>query len=359
MLASMVSARAPVNEFGSPSWRLVGGWARLSLLCLGLAAASCTTREDSGPKAKPAAPESPESPEPQPAPTPEATMDTKTISGLDELARSCAGAELRDRLTALSPAQLTALAKLPESEAPSLRLLAIWERARSFSSEGNLTEASVTPLVAAIEAELGVAPPSWWVEQLRAAKLRPDADDGPPYYDVGLTTSGDRRGDWEPGPGGTRVRAGSGSVLSASGGQLGYDLSMGRVELGPLPEAHTMIEHARALAGTTIYYATFSQGSGGFRFPLRAVAADSSLRWEAEVCGPDRKILGGHGHLTVEILVLEQGAATEGGGPKMGHGKISGVAVYTAESHGIALEVFDPETGARTLAWSSDFWFSR
>jgi hypothetical protein len=105
-----------------------------------------------------------------------------------------------------------------------------------------------------------------------------------------------------------------------------------------------MIEHARARAGTTIYYASFSQGSGGFRFPLRAVGPDGTLAWTAEVCGPDRRILAGHGHLTVEIVVLDSGA---------------GIAVFTAESHGVALDVFDPQTGKRTLAWSSDFWFAR
>src|SRR5690606_25225933 len=138
-------------------------------------------------------------------------------------------------------------------------------------------------------------------------------------------------------------------------------LSMGRVELGPLPtEPDATLEISRARAGSTLYYASFSRGSGGFRFPLRAIDGNGRERWQAEVCGPDRKILGGLGYLTVEIVVLEPppdpGVAPGSKQPSSG---ATGIAVFTAESHGVALDVFDPQTGARTLAWSSDFWFAR
>lgn len=33
--------------------------------------------------------------------------------------------------------------------------------------------------------------------------------------------------------------------------------------------------------------------------------------------------------------------------------------VFTAESHGVALDVFEIDSGDRSLAWSSDFWFWR
>lgn len=259
---------------------------------------------------------------------------------LDELARACEGARLREPFAALSPAELDSLAT---AEPTSLRLLAIWERDRSFARDGALAPASADRLTSALAAALGQAPPQWWVDQLASAKRRDGIE--PPYYDVALTEHGDRRGAWQPGPGGTRVRSVGAMLLSETAGQLSYDLSMGRVVLGPLPSAPgTMIEHARAQAATTIYYASFSQGSGGFRFALRAIESDASVAWTAEVCGPDRQILGGLGHLTAEIVVLESGA---------------GIAVFTAESHGVALDVFDPQTGTRTLAWSSDFWFNR
>lgn len=38
-------------------------------------------------------------------------------------------------------------------------------------------------------------------------------------------------------------------------------------------------------------------------------------------------------------------------------GKID--AKFTAESHGVALDVFDVEAGTRTISWSSDFRFAR
>jgi hypothetical protein len=269
-------------------------------------------------------------------------VERDELAELDELARGCDGARLREHLGARSQAQL---GQLVTAEPASIRLLAIWEHDRSFAEDGALSRSSIDRLSVALEASLGQAPPTWWIDQLASAKSRADDESGPPSYDVGLGEHADRRGAWQPGPGSTRVRSDAALLLSENAGQLGYDLSIGRVVLGPLPsEPVTMLEHARAQAGTTIYYASFSQASGGFRFPLRAIGSDGRLLWTAEVCGPNRQILGGLGHLTVEIVVLGSG---------------TGVAVFTAESHGVALDVFDPQTGTRTLAWSSDFWFAR
>ncbi|MFV8754195.1 hypothetical protein ACNOYE_26930 [Nannocystaceae bacterium ST9] len=279
---------------------------------------------------------------PAPAPIdPEPPGESMTDISLDSLARACDGARLRERIAERPAAELEAFVA---GESASVRLLAIWERDRSFAADGSLVPTSVDPLARELEVAIGQPPPRWWLDQLAAAKLRPGEASGPPYYDVGLTAKGDRRGEWQAGPGTTRVRSVGALLLSETAGQLSYDLSMGRVVLGPLPsEPGTMIEHARARAGTTIYYASFSPGSGGFRFPLHAVDSNGSVTWTAEVCGPDRQALDGLGHLTVEIVVLDSGD----------------VAVFSAESHGVALDVFDPETGARTLAWSSDFWFTR
>jgi hypothetical protein len=261
---------------------------------------------------------------------------------LDRLALACEGEPLRQRFSALSPADLERLA----DEAPTnLRLLALWEHDRRFAGDGALDPSSVDRLDRELAATLGTPPPRWWIEQLASAKQRSDDAGGPPYYDTRRTENGDRRGEWQTGPGGTRVRSGGALLLSETKGQLSYDLSMHRVVLGPLPsDPGTMIEHARRQGATTIYWAAFSQGSGGFRFPLHAVDSEGKEVWTAEVCGPNRQILGGLGHLTAEIVVLESGA---------------GIAVFTAESHGVALDVFDPKTGARTMAWSSDFWFAR
>ncbi len=271
---------------------------------------------------------------------------------LEALALRCEGAAIQ---AAFAQRDLAALAHA----GASVRLLADWERARRFEADGTLAPGIVDGFVAALTVELGRAPPRWWVEQLASARQRAGAESGPPAYDPGRTESGDRRGALVAGPGTTRVRTDAAMNVSASADRLVYDLSIGRVELGPLPsEPDATLELARARAGTTIYYASFPRGAGGFRFPLRAVAYDVGERWTAEVCGPDRKILGGLGYLTVEIVVLEPEAEGKPGELRASSGA-TGVAVFSGESHGLAVEVFDPNTGARTLAWSSDFWFSR
>ena len=269
---------------------------------------------------------------------------------LEALALACAGHELRTRFAELE------LGDLATNAAPSLRLLALWEQQRSFDADGKIEAPGVARFLAALEQVVGQAPPLWWREQLASAKLRPGDEGGPPYYDVGLQGQGDRRGPKITGPGDTRVREGAAGALAAAKGQLSYDLSMGRVALGPLPEPGASIELDRAAAGTTIYWASFNASSGAFRFPLHASSA-AGEQWTAEVCGPDRKVLGGLGYLSAEILVLESRAP---GPRKLGSTPPpTGVAVFTAESHGLAVEIFELSTGARTLAWSSDFWFSR
>lgn len=305
--------------------------------CLAMLAACTSSAGDANERAEPDPPALAPDPKPSEAPSVDEPINEEELA---ELARTCEGTALRKRFAALSAAELDQLA---EAKPTSLRLLAIWERDRSFTGEGTLAPTSIDRLTRTIEVALGEPPPRWWVEQLASAKLHDPAN--PPYYEIGLTETGDRRGEWQPGPGGTRVRPAGALLLSETKGQLSYDFSVGRVVLGPLPsEPATMVEHARAPTTTTVYYASFSQGSGGFRFPLRAIGSDGKQAWTAEVCGPDRQVLGGVGHLTAEIVVLESK---------------TGIAVYTAETHGVALDVFDPETGARTLAWSSDFWFAR
>lgn len=338
-----------------------------SLLILGVGLGTVMGCERAQPEAPTLAPVPVSEPDPEPQPQPQsqgelaAVDDAATLAQLEELEElvlGCEGADLRERFAVRTPAQLDALAA---AAPPSLALLANWERGRSFTADGVLAQASVDQLATQLEAELGLAPPRWWLEQLGSGRLREGDEAGPPYYDVGLEEQGDRRGAWEQGPGGVRVRPGMAMLLSTAKGMLSFDLSMNRVQLGPLPsEPGEMMEFARARAGTTIYFASFSPGSGGFRFPLRAVDSGGSSSWEAQVCGPDRKVLGGLGYLSVEIVVLERPPADPDSRTMPGSAAtVRGIAVFSAESHGVALDVFDPQTGARTLAWSSDFWFAR
>jgi hypothetical protein len=212
---------------------------------------------------------------------------------------------------------------------------------------------TIEQLGAALHDVLGQAPPRWWLELLASGKRAGD-EAGPPVYDVAVREQGDRRGPWVSGPGHTRVRPGVDLLLTADGdGRLHYDLSSARLELGPLPsDAGRMIELARACAGTTVYYATFNPSSGGCRFSLHAIAARGG-GWTAEVRGSDREGLGGH--LIVEIVVLERGEPSL----QMRAAEVTGVAVFTGEAHGLTLDLFDPDDGARRLAWSSEGWLAR
>ncbi len=294
-----------------------------------------------------------DSPSPPPTPRSEVRSGDSTpleATAVESAALACDGATLTEmgleKLAALDPATLP----------PSAALLATWESARAFTAEGTLEPAAVEALTEAVTTALDHAPPTWWREQLASAQRREGSE--PPFYDAGVTKHGDRRGAWKEGPGGLRVRSGATDLLVEQDGQLAYDFSVARAELGPIPsEPGTALEHTRAHAGSTVYFAMFPVASGGFPFPLQAVTNRSEKSWTAQVCGPKRTALNGLGHLTVELVVLED--------PPSGRLEMtaspppSGVAVFTAETHGVALEVFDVETGKRTLAWSSDLWFSR
>jgi hypothetical protein len=295
-------------------------------------------------------------------PTP--TTDPAT---LERLALACDGPALAAAFAALGwtgprraldPAALAATPELP----PSTALLTRWEAGRRFDADGRLDPDAAAELIAALSAELGQAPPRWWAEQLASARRIDDAE--PPSYELGLASDGtrDRRGELQRGPGEVWVR-GSDSALVASGDALAYDFSVARVELGPIPTApDATLELARLPGASTLYYAQFNRGSGGFRFPLIALGSSGKPRWSAEVCGPDRKLLGGVGYLIAEIVVITDGPSeppASGPGPMRMPSEPIHIAVFTGESHGVAVDVFDPDTGARTLAWSSDLWFAR
>lgn len=293
----------------------------------------------------------PESPQPQtppeapapkmPAPEPNDPAPAKLGERVEALALACDGAAL----TELGPEAIAALQ--PDDTTTSASLLALWERERRFE-DGAIVPASVDAFVPALAAALDMQPPAWWVDTLKSARGGPNIATG---YDLGLVDGGDRRGPLRPGPGGVLVRPGL--PVALSGSALAFDLSMGRVELMPVPERPgTALEVARAHAGSTLYVAAFEPSVGGFRFPLRAVGSDGKERWSTEVCAADRKVLGGHGAMIVEVDVIEDPPPN----PRVkSMPRPHGIAVFTAETHGVTVEVFDLE-GRRTLAWSSDLW---
>ncbi len=306
---------------------------RLLAIALGLACA-------------PAAAESPkletprESPKPQ-MPTPVDPPPADLGGQVESLALMCDG----PALMRLGPGAIAALESRPDTN--SANLLALWERERRFE-DGAIVSASVDAFVPLLSAAIDAPAPTWWVDTLKSARGGAETATG---YDLGLVDGGDRRGPLRPGPGGLLVRPDFNLV--ESGGNLAYDLSMGRVELMPIPETKgTAVEVTRARAGTTLYVAAFEPGSGGFRFPMRAVGSDGKELWNTEVCAADRRVLGGKGSMIVEIVVIED-PPPQTGRKSASHPR--GIAVFTAESHGVTVEVFDLK-GTRTLAWSSDLW---
>ncbi|MEZ4384977.1 MAG: hypothetical protein R3A79_26845 [Nannocystaceae bacterium] len=330
-----------------------------TLALVALLAAACTTAPSAGevaaqPAAQPGERGAPPMPttargDEEPAAS---TPPADAAATLEALALRCDGSALAAGLAASD------LQALRASDAPSVRLLATWEGLRAFSDDGSIDGAAVTGLADAVTAQLGQAPPRWWIEHLASAR-RPADGASISAYDVGLTKTGDRRGELVDGPAKTRVRPAIASVLTASDDALAYDLSAGRVELGPLPDPGSVVEVARARGASTLYVATYDLGGGGFRFPLRALTRDGQ-RWQAEVCGPDRTVLGGVGSMIAEIVVLHPPQPADAApGVMRPPPPATGVAVFTAETHGAALDVFDPESGARTLAWSSELWFAR
>ena len=66
----------------------------------------------------------------------------------------------------------------------------------------------------------------------------------------------------------------------------------------------------------------------------------------------ERRSVAHHLEGLLELVVIEDPPAKPG---TMGSTNPRGIAVFTAESHGVTVEVFDLK-GTRTLAWSSDLW---
>lgn len=280
-----------------------------------------------------------------PGPDEEIVTPAATAAEVNAEALDCDGSALMRR----RPETLRSLN--PDDSPPSASLLAAWEGVRTFDDDGRIQSSGVDSMIPRFASAVGVAPPAWWVDTLKSARGGDGLATG---YDLQITQGGlgDRRGELKLGPGNLLVRGSS--PLVENDGMLAYDLSVGRVKLGPIPDQRgTAIEVTRARAGSTLYVAMFDPGSGGFRFPLRAVDRDGHERWTTEVCAADRKAQGGLGYMIVQLVVLEDPPPKPG---VMSTSNPRGLAVFTAETHGVTVEVFELDAGTRTLAWSSDLW---
>ncbi len=290
-----------------------------------------------------------EEPEPRAA---EASVGVEPVdsAAIDAALLACDGPALLGHSAAHHHAQAK------DASAPaSARAWGMWEELRAFDDGGALAPPAVDAAVESLRAALQTSPPAWWVDQLRSARRN---DAALPYYNVGLTETGDRRGGWTARPGGLRIRPENDAVLVVDGEHLAYDFSVGRAQLMKAPQTPgSVAEVTRAHAGSTAFIATFEPSSGGFPFEVRAVDSQGVERWAVTACGPNRTVLGGKGHLTVELIVLQDPAPR--GTQMRPASPIRGLAVFSAESHGLAVEVFDATHGHKTFAWTSDLWFHR
>lgn len=273
-------------------------------------------------------------------------LDEPTLADLERALRDCDGQALAGLRSHLGEDELAEL-EGDEQLAPAARVWARWERIAHEGERADRME--VSEFGVEFERRFGISPPPWWLDQLSGGK---PSEGGPDSYDVGLGHDFDRRGSWKTLDSGGRIRADDAMVLGEQDGQLYVDLSSRRAMLGEAPKSGWMVEYARPRGGLEVYLATFEPGQGGFPFPIRKIRNDE-VDWETRSCGTGRFELGGLGHLTVDVVVIDENAGSAG---RMTPSKVTGVAVFSAESHGLSFELFDPETGERTAAFTSDLW---
>lgn len=230
------------------------------------------------------------------------------------------GPAVHAAFSVLSPPELDALALDPERMP---RLLAVWERERRVSG-GRLDPAGVTRFLRALETELGAPAPAWWQAALRSARFHPST--GATSYDV------------------TSSRAARFSGTVAWGGRT-LRAPAGIPDLAPIPPPRGGApSHVDAIAaGARIVVVPFEPGSGGFPLEVRAYRAGPiEPAWTSTACSAGREMLSGLGDLVIQLDVVA-----------------SELRVWSAESHGLAIDAFDLATGAPRWRFSTDFWFAR
>lgn len=230
------------------------------------------------------------------------------------------GAQVHAAFAVLSPRQLDVLATEGDR---TMRLLVHWERERSGAGAG-LDGDGITRFLRALHTELGRPAPAWWASALRSARAH--ASTGATSYAV--TPAREARFT-------ERVAWGSRTFRAPPG--------MPPLDGVPLPRDATLGFVDAIQAGARIVVVPFSPGSGGFPFEVRAYRAGPvELAWTSTACAAGRQVLGGLGELAIELEITTDE-----------------VRVWSAESHGLAIDAFDLGTGAPRWRFSTDFWFAR
>lgn len=256
-----------------------------------------------------------------PAPAQQVDRLASARQAIAQMRASCGhGAQVHAAFSVLSPAQSAALAT---EEDRTSKLLAHWERERRVAAE-RLDPAGVTRFLRALETEIGRAPPAWWQDTLRTARFHPSTS--ATSYDVAPA----RRSRFTSGVAwGPRTLRGPASIPSLDGIPLPHDAALDHVDA--------------VRTGARVMVVPFAPGRGGSPFDVYAYRAGPiELAWTATACSAGRSVLGGEGDLALELDVV----ANE-------------LRVWSAESHGLAIDAFELATGRVRWRFSTDFWFAR
>lgn len=253
-----------------------------------------------------------------PAPRPSAGVEPIRTEAKKALGDCSRGREYLAALKSASPTDLEILAK----ERGPASLQASWELHRKPAGKG-LDGTGVLKFFARVGDRLGNLP-MWWQTALKGATVH---DNGVTSYSL-MDTLVARYAHEVPW-GKAKVRVPAGVVPG--------DIAREMVAPSMGDASHLEILRDKGSA----FVVAFSAGSGGFPFEVHRVDG-TRVVWKGTACSAGRQVLGGVGSLVVEM--------TKQNGE---------LVVWSAESHGVAVDVFDAETGAVTLRFSSDLWMAR
>ncbi|MDQ3032769.1 MAG: hypothetical protein M3Y87_10155 [Myxococcota bacterium] len=230
------------------------------------------------------------------------------------------GAPVHAAFAMLSPPQLDALAADGDR---TLRLLVHWERERRVLDAG-LDPDGITRFLRALRSELGRPAPAWWATALRSARVHAATSTTSYTATPARASRFTERIEW-----GSRTFVAPAAMASLD---------------GIPPPLDATLDHVDAIrTGARIVVVPFSPGSGGFPLEVRAYRAGPvELAWRSTACAAGRQVLGGVGELAIELEITAEE-----------------VRVWSAESHGLAIDAFDLATGAPRWRFSTDFWSAR